>query len=129
MDAGNRIEIDLATEVGESSVLPPAGLTLAEWSRLDLDGRRLHPRHAMPRDDEALLAMVSTAYVACGAHAGDAITMGRTVRDLAARGVAIGAHPSYPDYFGFGQESLPLPDVDVDSVQHGQPAVSRAHRI
>lgn len=54
-------------------------------------------------DDEAMFAVVSSASVACGGHAGDAVS----VRDAVARaerfGVAIGAHPSYPDRPGFGR--------------------------
>lgn len=32
------------------------------------------------------------------------------------RGIAIGAHPSYPDIFGFGQESIPPPDIELEDV-------------
>ena len=55
--------------------------------------------------DEALLQIVSSANVACGAHAGDAETMARTVQMAIANGVAVGAHPGYPDRAGFGRES------------------------
>ena len=55
--------------------------------------------------DEALLAIVSSANVACGGHAGDAATMADTVRMAIANGVAVGAHPGYPDKAGFGRES------------------------
>ena len=55
--------------------------------------------------DEALLNIVSSANIACGAHAGDAGTMARTVQMAIANGVAVGAHPGYPDRAGFGRES------------------------
>jgi UPF0271 protein len=45
------------------------------------------------------------ASIACGGHAGDAETMAQTVRDALANGVAVGAHPGYPDRAGFGRES------------------------
>ncbi len=55
--------------------------------------------------DEELLKVVSSANIACGAHAGDADTIALTVRSAIANGVAVGAHPGYPDREGFGRES------------------------
>jgi UPF0271 protein len=57
-------------------------------------------------DDEAVLAYVTSANVACGFHAGDPRTMARTVQLAHARGVAIGAHPSLPDLQGFGRREM-----------------------
>ena len=59
-----------------------------------------------PLDDRGLLDLVSSANVACGFHAGDPQVMERTVADATARGVAIGAHPGYPDLRGFGRREL-----------------------
>jgi UPF0271 protein len=64
-------------------------------------------------EDEALLDLVSSANIACGFHAGDAATMRDTVRAAAARGVAIGAHPSYPDIPGFGRRELDLAPTEI----------------
>jgi UPF0271 protein len=64
-------------------------------------------------EDEALLDLVSSANIACGFHAGDATTMRDTVRAAAARGVAIGAHPSYPDIPGFGRRELDLAPKEI----------------
>lgn len=58
--------------------------------------------------EAALLASVSSANVACGAHAGDASTMERTIRAALSRGVQIGAHPGYPDREHFGRVELEL---------------------
>jgi len=55
--------------------------------------------------DEQLLQIVSSANIACGGHAGDAETMALTIRSAIANGVAVGAHPGYPDRDGFGRES------------------------
>ena len=55
--------------------------------------------------DEELLQIVSSANIACGGHAGDAETMALTIRSAIANGVAVGAHPGYPDRDGFGRES------------------------
>jgi len=57
-------------------------------------------------NDEALLALISSANVACGWHAGDAATMLQTVRWAIERGVAIGAHPSFPDRENFGRTEM-----------------------
>lgn len=57
-------------------------------------------------NDEALLALVSSANIACGWHAGDAVTMARTVAIALAHGVAVGAHPSFPDRENFGRTEM-----------------------
>lgn len=64
-------------------------------------------------DDEALLDVVTSANVACGFHAGDPVTMLRTCRAAAARGVVVGAHPSYPDLVGFGRRRMELSDDEL----------------
>lgn len=56
-------------------------------------------------DDVALLAIVTSANIATGAHAGGGPVMDRTVQRAVSAGVAIGAHPSYPDRGGFGRSS------------------------
>lgn len=55
--------------------------------------------------DDELLQIVSSCNVACGGHAGDTESMTRTVRSAIANGVAVGAHPGYPDRDGFGRRS------------------------
>lgn len=64
-------------------------------------------------DDAALLHYVTSANIACGAHAGDPDTMQQTVRIAHAAGVAVGAHPGYPDLVGFGRRSLPMSPQQV----------------
>ncbi|GGZ58780.1 UPF0271 protein [Streptomyces inusitatus] len=64
-------------------------------------------------DDEELLSVVTSANVACGFHAGDAVTM-RRVCDLAAeRSVRIGAQVSYRDLAGFGRRSMDVPAAEL----------------
>lgn len=64
-------------------------------------------------DDEQLLSVVTSANVACGFHAGDAVTM-RRVCDLAAeRGVRIGAQVSYRDLAGFGRRAMDVPPAEL----------------
>ncbi|MGH9106747.1 MAG: LamB/YcsF family protein [Acidimicrobiales bacterium] len=57
-------------------------------------------------DDDEILAVVSSANIACGFHGGDPQVMARTVRSAVERGVAIGAHVSYPDLVGFGRRDM-----------------------
>lgn len=64
-------------------------------------------------DDAELLALVSSANIACGWHAGDARLMQRTVQAALAQGVAIGAHPSYPDRENFGRSEMQLSAAHV----------------
>lgn len=63
-------------------------------------------------DDTAMLAVVSSANVACGFHAGDPAGILKTVRAAVEKGVSIGAHVSYPDRVGFGRR-----DMDVTSAE------------
>ncbi|KAA6124625.1 5-oxoprolinase subunit PxpA [Cupriavidus cauae] len=63
--------------------------------------------------DEALLALISSANIACGWHAGDASTMLQTVQWALAKGVAIGAHPSYPDRENFGRTEMQRDPRDI----------------
>jgi UPF0271 protein len=64
-------------------------------------------------DDDALLQHVSSANIACGFHAGDPSVMQRTLRAAAARGVAVGAHPGFPDLTGFGRRNMDIAPTTV----------------
>ncbi len=56
--------------------------------------------------DEELVPLGTSVNVACGFHGGDPLVMRRTVRLAAAHGVAVGAHPGYPDLQGFGRRAM-----------------------
>ena len=58
--------------------------------------------------EEALMAHIASANVACGGHAGDAASMRRTVEMARRHGVAVGAHPGYPDRANFGRVEMAL---------------------
>lgn len=58
--------------------------------------------------DTELFPLISSANVACGFHAGDPRVMERTVNTLAELGVAVGAHPGFPDLVGFGRRDMHL---------------------
>ena len=64
-------------------------------------------------DDAAMFAVISSASIACGGHAGDAAAMRAAVDRSTATGVAIGAHPSYPDRAGFGRTRLAIAPAEL----------------
>src|ERR1044071_3083631 len=69
--------------------------------------------------DEELLAIVTSASIACGFHAGDAGTMRRAIETARDRHVAVGAHPSLFDRQNFGRKELPVtPDEVSDAVTY-----------
>jgi UPF0271 protein len=59
--------------------------------------------------EEPLYALITSANIACGGHAGDDATMREALTRALRHGVAVGAHPSYPDREGFGRVSMTLP--------------------
>lgn len=63
--------------------------------------------------DAALLALVTSANVACGGHAGDAASMRRVCTTAAEHGVVVGAHPSYVDREHFGRRALDVAPVTL----------------
>jgi UPF0271 protein len=65
--------------------------------------------------DETLIPLMTSVNIACGAHAGDPLVMRRTVELALESGVAIGAHPGYPDLQGFGRRALALSPLEVEA--------------
>jgi UPF0271 protein len=56
--------------------------------------------------DEEVIPLISSANVACGFHAGDPAVMKKTINIARENGVAVGAHPGFPDLIGFGRRNL-----------------------
>jgi UPF0271 protein len=69
------------------------------------------PGDSLP--DRELLEIVTSANIACGAHAGNQAVMDEVIAMAAARGVAVGAHPGYPDVQGFGRRELGLTPEEI----------------
>jgi UPF0271 protein len=88
--SGERLRIDLNCDMGE---LPEA---IANGTQ------------------EALMKSVTSANVACGGHAGNEETMCATIEQALRAGVAVGAHPGYPDKENFGRLELKV-DAEVIS--------------
>ena len=89
--AGGRATIDLNADVGESVGSWPMG------------------------DDEHLIPLVSSVNIACGFHAGDPLTIERTIRLAIDAEAAIGAHPGYPDLVGFGRRDLDMAPDELEA--------------
>jgi 5-oxoprolinase (ATP-hydrolysing) subunit A len=66
-------------------------------------------------EDEAVMASITSANVACGLHAGDPLVIDRTVRLAARQGVRVGAHPGYPDLQGFGRRVMDLTPEEAEA--------------
>jgi len=64
--------------------------------------------------EAALMEHITSANIACGAHAGDDAIMERTARMAIDRGVRIGAHPSYPDRANFGRVEIPMTPAEIE---------------
>lgn len=76
--------------------------------------------------DDELLALVTSASIACGAHGGDERTMLATIDTAVARGVSIGAHPGYPDRQTFGRAETGASGPEIGGMVREQLTVFRA---
>ena len=65
--------------------------------------------------DPELLALVSSANIACGFHAGDPVVLRETLALAAKNGVTVGAHPGYPDLLGFGRRDIEATPAEVET--------------
>jgi 5-oxoprolinase (ATP-hydrolysing) subunit A len=65
-------------------------------------------------DDAAMLDIVTSVNVACGFHAGDPEIMVQIFGAAKAKGVAAGAHPGFPDLWGFGRRGLPFSAGEIE---------------
>ncbi|MDB5081363.1 MAG: hypothetical protein JWP00_3287 [Chloroflexi bacterium] len=66
--------------------------------------------------DAEILNHVSSANIACGFHAGDPVVMAKTVQLAVQKGVAVGAHPSYPDLQGFGRRKMDMTPDEIEAM-------------
>lgn len=85
------VEIDLNADVGESFGPWPMG------------------------HDEALMSVASSVNIACGFHAGDPVVISITIDHAMRAGLAIGAHPGFPDREGFGRRELVMSSDELEA--------------
>ncbi|MCI9469339.1 MAG: LamB/YcsF family protein [Oscillospiraceae bacterium] len=76
--------------------------------------------------DGEVLPLISSANVACGFHASDPVVMARTVALAKNAGVAVGAHPGYPDLQGFGRRNLKVSPEELTAMVQYQIGALRA---
>ena len=67
-------------------------------------------------NDTHLLNIVNSANIACGYHAGDPLTMGKTIEISKKNKVSIGAHPSFNDRENFGRKRLNLSSTEIEKL-------------
>src|SRR5258706_993564 len=67
-------------------------------------------------NDELIMPYITSANIACGMHAGDPSVMQKTVQLAKQYGVAVGAHPSWPDLQGFGRREMSFTPDQVESI-------------
>ena len=84
------------------------------WTDLNVDLGEGYGVYTLGADGE-VLPLVTSANVACGFHASDPMMMRRTVELARRAGVAIGAHPSYPDRVGFGRRAMGLTPEEIEA--------------
>jgi len=70
--------------------------------------------------DAGLMPLITSANIACGAHAGDRRTMRETVALARQNGVGIGAHPGFADRNNFGRREIALPAHELRNLVMGQ---------
>ena len=78
--------------------------------------------------DRAVMASITSANVACGFHGGDPAVMRRTVRLARDAGVAVGAHPGFPDLAGFGRREMRMHPQEVEDMVLYQIGALAGHR-
>lgn len=66
-------------------------------------------------DDAAVMPFISSVNIACGLHAGDPLVMRSTIRLAKQHGLAIGAHPGWPDLQGFGRREMSLTSEETEA--------------
>ncbi|WP_375456445.1 5-oxoprolinase subunit PxpA [uncultured Methylobacterium sp.] len=77
-------------------------------------------------DDAAMLGLVTSANVACGMHAGDPEIMAATFALAKGNGVAVGAHPGFPDLWGFGRRRMPFTAAEIERLVAYQVGAAQA---
>jgi UPF0271 protein len=83
--------------------------------------------------DDDVMPNITSANVACGAHAGDPRVMRRTVRAAKRHGVSVGAHPGFADLQGFGRREMQVDPAEVEDTLIAQigalAAIARAESV
>jgi len=87
---------------------------MVKYVDLNADSGESFGRYKLGNDEE-LFKYITSANIACGFHAGDPSIMRKTVRLAKDLGVAVGAHPGFPDLMGFGRRALEVTRSDLEN--------------
>jgi 5-oxoprolinase (ATP-hydrolysing) subunit A len=93
----------------DSSIVPPLHLCRGAGGKADINcdmGEGIG-------NDEFIMPFITSANIACGYHAGDAVTIQQTIEACQKHHVVIGAHPSFYDKENFGRKELNLPVDEI----------------
>jgi len=63
--------------------------------------------------DDMIIPLITSANVACGYHASDPVVMNQTIERAKEAGIAVGAHPGYPDLMGFGRRNMAVSPAEA----------------
>jgi UPF0271 protein len=77
-------------------------------------------------DDAAMLKIVTSANIACGFHAGDPEIMASCFAQAKEHGVNVGAHPGFPDLWGFGRRVIPFKPAEIERLVAYQVGAAQA---
>lgn len=107
------MQIDLNCDMGEwlAGNLHLPGQPFGKETGQERDPSRLAAAmgSVSPVNDALIMPYISSANISCGFHAGDPLAIEKTICLAIRHGVAVGAHPGYPDPEGFGRRAMDLP--------------------
>src|SRR5438093_11078458 len=91
---------------------------MAQWIDLNSDMGESFGWYTIGADEQ-IITSITSANLGCGFHGGDPHVMRRSVRLAQEHGVAVGAHPGFPDLLGFGRRNLAATPAQIkDYVLH-----------
>ncbi len=76
--------------------------------------------------DDQIFPLITQCNVACGFHGGDPLHIDQTIAKAIRYGVAVGAHPSYPDLMGFGRRKMDMDSAELSALLRYQIAVIKS---
>ncbi len=102
---------------------------MGKWIDLNADAGESFGRWKLGQDEQ-LFPLLTSVNLATGFHAGDPLTIQQAVRLAKSHGVAVGAHPGFPDLVGFGRRDMAItPDQAYADVLYQIGALSAFLRL
>src|SRR5579883_776742 len=108
----SRREFPQSTAAASASLIPSNTLCLSQGVDLNTNLGEGFGAYKIPGESD-LLPYVTSANIACGAHAGDPVVMDAALEELRYYGLSLGAHVGYPDLAGFGRREIHLSSAEL----------------